>query len=194
MGRYPGKATCDVSGLLLDELRPVLAINLSAAEAADLDVDGLLVDSATHTANPLSYTTMLAQPPQARKLSFTPSASADAGNILVAGTDIDDNPITDTVATSTTVAVYSAKAFKTVTSVTYPKDDGSITWDAGWSEAIGLPLKLAAAPFALEKFDGVVNLGTAGTFTVDANELSKNIYDPSGDLDGVKPLQLLLFI
>jgi len=43
MGRYPGKATCDVSGLLLDELRPVLALNLTAAEAADLDVDGLLV-------------------------------------------------------------------------------------------------------------------------------------------------------
>jgi hypothetical protein len=194
MGRYPGKATCDVSGLLLDELRPVLALNLTAAEAADLDADGLLNDSATHTVDAKTYATMLAQPPQARKISFTPSASADAGNILVAGTDIDDNPITDTVATSTTAAVYSAKAFKTVASVTYPKDDGGITWDAGWSEAIGLPLKLVAAPFALEKFNGVVEIGTAGTFTVDANELSKNIYDPNGNLDGAKALQLLLFI
>lgn len=192
MGRYPGKATCDVSGLLLDELRPVLALNLTAAEAAD--ADGLLNDSATDTTDAKTYTDMLAQPPQARKLSFTPSAAADAGNILVAGTDIADNPITDTVATSTSAAVYSAKAFKTVTSVTYPKDDGSITWDAGWTEAIGLPLKLAAAPFALEKFNGVVELGTAGTFTVDATELSKNIYDPNGNLDGAKPLQLLLFI
>jgi len=194
MGRYPGKATCDVSGLLLDELRPVLALNLTAAEAADLDADGLLNDSATHAADAKTYATMLAQPPQARKLSFTPSAEADAGNILVAGTDIDDNPITDTVATSAAAAVYSAKAFKTVTSVTYPKDDGGITWDAGWTEAIGLPFKLAAAPFALEKFNGVVELGTAGTFTVNANELSKNIYDPNGNLDGAKPLQLLLFI
>ena len=192
MGRYPGKATCDVSGLLLDELRPVLALNLTAAEAAD--ADGLLNDSATNAADAKTYTDMLAQPPQARKLIFTPTAEADAGNILVVGTDIDDNPITDTVATSAAAAVYSAKAFKTVTSVTYPKDDGSITWDAGWTEAIGLPLKLAAAPFALEKFNGVVELGTAGTFTVDANELSKNIYDPNGDLDGAKPLQLLLFI
>lgn len=194
MGRYPGKATCDVSGLLLDELRPVLALNLTAAEAADLDADGLLNDSATHTTDAKTYTTMLAQPPQARKLSFTPSAAADAGNILVVGTDIDDNPITDTVATSTTNAVYSAKAFKTVTSVTYPKAAGGITWDAGWTEAIGLPLKLAAGPFALEKFDGVVELGTAGTFTVDATDLAKNIYDPHGNLDGAKPLQLLLFI
>ena len=194
MGRYPGKATCDVSGLLLDELRPVLALNLSAAEAADLDADGLLVDSAIDTTDPSAYTTMLAQPPQARKLSFTPSASADAGNIVVVGTDIDDNPITDTVATSTTAAVYSAKAFKTVTSITYPKDDGGIVWDAGWTEALGLPLKLAAAPFALEKFNDVVEIGTAGTFTVSATELSKNIYDPNGNLDGAKPLQLLLFI
>ena len=194
MGRYPGKATCDVSGLLLDELRPVLALNLTAAEAADLDADGLLNDSATHTTDAKTYTAMLAQPPQARTISFTPSAAAAAGNILVAGTDIDDNPITDKVATSTTAAVYSAKAFKTVTSVTYPKDAGGITWDAGWSEAIGLPLKLADAPFALEKFNGVVEIGTAGTFTVDANELSKNIYDPNGNLDGKKTLQLLLFI
>ena len=194
MGRYPGKATCDVSGLLLDELKPVLALNLTAAEAADLDADGLLNDSATDTTDAKTYTTMLAQPPQARKLSFTPSATADEGNILVAGTDIDDNPITDTVATSADAAVYSAKAFKTVTSVTYPEDDGEITWNAGWTEAIGLPLKLAAAPFALEKFNGVVEIGTAGTFTVDADELSKNIYDPNGNLDGAKPLQLLLFI
>ena len=194
MGRYPGKATCDVSGLLLDELRPVLALNLTATEAADADDDGLLNDSATHTTDAKTYTAMLAQPPQARTISFTPSAAAAAGNILVAGTDIDDNPITDTVATSTTAAVYSAKAFKTVTSVTYPKDGDGITWEAGWSEAIGLPLKLAAAPFALEIFNGVVEIGTAGTFTVDANELSKNIYDPNGDLDGAKALQLLLFI
>ena len=194
MGRYPGKATCDVSGLLLDELRPVLALNLTAAEAADADADGLLNDSATDSDDAKTYDTMLAQPPQARKLSFTPLAEADTGNILVAGTDIDDNPITDTVAPSAALAVYSAKAFKTVTSVTYPKDDGSITWDAGWTEAIGLPLKLAAAPFALEKFDGVVEIGTAGTFAVDANDLAKNIYDPSGDLNGAKPLQLLLFI
>lgn len=190
MGRYPGKATSDVSGLLLDELKPVLALNL-AAEAAD--ADGLLSGSATDTTKPLTYTEMLAQPPQARKLIFDPTGAA-TGDILVAGTDIDDNPITDKVATSASAAVYSAKAFKTVTSVTYPTDAGGITWDAGWTEAIGLPLKLAAAPFALEKFNGVVELATAGTFTVDADELSKNTYDPNGSLNGEKPLQLLLFI
>ncbi len=194
MGRYPGKATCDVSGLLLDELRPVLALNLTAAEAADLDADGLLDDSATHTTDAKTYTTMIAQPPQARQLTFTPSASADAGNITVVGTDIEDNPITDSIATSTTNAVTSAKAFKTVTSVTYPKDDGGITWDAGWNEALGLPLKLAEAPFYLEKFNGVVDFSTNGTFSVSSTDLAKNFFDPHGDLDGAKALQLLLFI
>lgn len=194
MGRYPGKATCDVSGLLLDELRPVLALNLTAAEAADLDADGLLNDSATSTTEVKTYTTMLAQPPQARQLTFTPSASADAGNILVTGTDIDNNTITDTVATSTTSAVVSAKAFKTVTSVTYPIDDGAITWDAGWNEKIGLSLKLASAPFHLEKFNGVVEIATNGTFSTNATDVSKNMYDPNGNLDGAKALQLLLFI
>lgn len=194
MGRYPGLATTDVYDMMIPVLKPVLALDLSAADAANLDADGLLNDSATDTTDAKTYTTMIAQPPQARQLTFTPSASAGAGNITVVGTDIEDNPITDSIATSTTNAVTSAKAFKTVTSVTYPKDADGITWDAGWTEAIGLPLKLAEAPFYLEKFNGVVDFSTNGTFSVSSTDLAKNFFDPNGDLDGAKPLQLLLFI
>jgi len=60
--------------------------------------------------------------------------------------------------------------------------------------ALGLPLKLAEAPFYLEKFNGVVELGTAGTFSVSSTDLAKNFFDPHGDLDGEKKFQLLLFI
>ena len=54
-------------------------------------------------------TEFLAELDMPRKLSFTPSASAVAGNILVEGTDIADTPITDTIATDTTNAVVSAR-------------------------------------------------------------------------------------
>ena len=194
MGRYPGAVTCDLSGQLLPELKAVLALDLSAAEAADQDTDGLTDAAETSTVAAMSPDTILAQPPQARQLVFTPSASADTGNILVVGTNIDDEPITDTIATNTTNAVVSAKAFKTVTNITFPIDDGGITWDGGWNENIGLPLMLAEKPFYLEMFNNTIEIGTAGLLSYDADEIEKNMYAPNGTLDGDKPLRLLLFL
>lgn len=194
MGRYPGLVTTDVSGLLLPELRPVLALDLTAAEAADLDADGILVDAESSTTAVVVATTMAAQPPQARGLTFLPSAAADVGNIVVAGTDIDDNPITDSVATNGASAVASAKAFKTVTSVTFPIDDAAVTWKVGWDERIGLPFKLASKPFYFEMFNNAIEIATAGSLVTNATDLAKNTYDPQGDLDGLKPLKLILFL
>lgn len=193
MGRYPGKATCDVSGLLLDELRPVLALNLTAAEAADLDADGILNDATTSATVASVKTTFLAQPPQARGLTFTPSDSA-LGNVIVAGTDIDDNPITETIATNTTNAISSLNAYKTVTSVSLPTSAGTITWDVGWDERLGLPFMLAEKPFYFEIYNNTIEIATAGALVVDADELGKNTYDPQGNLDGQKNLKLLLFL
>ena len=193
MGRYPGAVTCDLSGQLLPELKAVLALDLSATEAAILDADGIL-DAATTSATVVTaITTLPIQPPQARGLTFTPSGSA-LGNVIVAGTDIDDNPITETIATNTTNAVISLNAYKTVTSVSLPISAETITWDVGWDERLGLPFMLAEKPFYLEMFDNKIELGTAGLLTVDADELGKNIYDPQGTLNGAKPLRLLLFL
>lgn len=192
MGRYPGIVNTDVSGLTLSELKPVL-LSWTAAEAADLDADGILNDATTSASVVSEKTTFLAQPPQARGLTFTPSGSA-LGNVVVVGTDIDNRPTTETIATNTTNAISSLNAFKTVTSITLPTSAGTITWDVGWDERIGLPFKLASKPFYFEIFNNVIEIATAGAIVTNATELGKNTYDPQGNLDGLKPLKLLLFL
>ena len=193
MGRYPGLVTCDVSGELLPELKAVLALDLTAAEAAALDADGIL-DAATTSATVVTViTTLPTQPPQARGLTFTPSDSA-VGNVIVAGTDIDDKPITETIATNTTNVISSLNAYKTVTSVSLPTSAGTITWDVGWDDRLGLPFMLAEKPFYFEIFNNAIEIATAGALVVDADELGKNTYDPHGTLDAAKNLKLLLFL
>lgn len=194
MGRYPGAVTCDLSGQLLPELKPVLALDLSATEAAILDADGILAGTAASTTKATVVTTLPSQPPQARGLTFLPSAAADTGNIVVAGTNIDDEVITDTIATDAANAVTSALAFKTVTSITFPEDTTPVSWDVGWDERLGLPFMLAEKPFYLEMFNNIIEIGTAGTLSYDADEIEKNMYDPTGTLNGAKPLRLLLFL
>lgn len=192
MGRYPGEINTDVYGVQVSEMKPAL-LEYSATEAGDADTDGLLDASPTSTTEVSVATTFLGQPPSTRGITFTPSASADAGNIVVVGTNIAGQVITDTIATSTTNAVSSAKMFKTVTSVTFPIDDGSITWDAGWDERIGLPFKLSKKAAILEVFNGAMQY-TAGTLATDDDEIEKNYFDPNGNLDGAKELKLLLFL
>ena len=194
MGRYPGAVTCDLSGQLLPELKPVLALDLSAAEAAGLDADGILDGTAASTTAATDVTTLPSQPPQARGLTFLPSEEADAGDIVVVGTNIDDEVITDTIATDAANAVTSALAFKTVTSITFPKDNVPVSWDVGWDDRLGLPFMLAEKPFYLEMFNNIIEIGTAGALSYDADEIEKNMYDPNGTLNGAKPLRLLLFL
>ena len=160
---------------------------------AGLDADGILNDATTSATVVSVKTTFLASPPQARGLTFTPSGSA-LGNIIVAGTDIDNRPITETIATNTTNAVTSLNAYKAVTSVSLPTSAGTITWDVGWDDRLGLPFMLAEKPFYFEIFDNAIEIATAGALVVDADELGKNTYDPHGSLDGQKNLKLLLFL
>ncbi len=192
MGKFAGLINSDVYGEQFEELKPVL-LSYTAAEMEALDADGLLNNQETSTTEVKVATTFLAQPVVPRGLTFTPSASADAGNILVEGVSIADKVISESVATSTTNAVSSACAYKEVTKVTFPIDDGSITWDAGWDDRIGLPFILSAKPFALEMFNDAIQT-TYGAFAVDADEVEKNTYDPNGTLDGEKTMKLLLFV
>lgn len=190
MGRYVGDLGTDAYKISVPELKTGV-IDFGKPVAAD--ADGLLDDAQSSATDPVVVTEFLAGLDMPRKLSFTPSASAAAGNILVEGTDIADTPIKDTIATSTTSVVVSAKAFKTVTKITFPADASAITWDAGWGKQLGLPFKLAAIPERLEFSAGALKT-TAGTFTVDEDVLAKNTYDPNGTLNGSNTLRLILFL
>jgi len=195
MGRFLGTLPTDAQGKTIPELK-VGIIDFGKPETAD--EDGILNDAATSTEAAISYpndtvTAFLGQPDIPRGLTFTPSAAADTGNIAVEGTDIEGKPVTETVATNGASAVNSTYAFKTVTKITFPVDDGGITWEAGWNDKLGIPYKGATKPPALEYDDGVLQT-TVGSFTVDADTLAKNVYDPQGTLDGESAIKLVLFL
>jgi hypothetical protein len=106
--------------------------------------------------------------------------------MVITGTDIDGNTITETVALSSTNAVTSTKAFKTVTVIRLPIKVGSETINVGWGDKIGMPFKLGAAakrPIIEATLLGVIET-TAPAVTADADDLAKNLIDLFSALNG----------
>jgi hypothetical protein len=200
MGRYPGELTTDVYGEQIEEYKLGLLLDLSAAQAADLDANGILVEHETSATLVTTATTFLAQPPQARQLTAIVKAAdasevtADA-TITFYGKNKAGKAISDvlTFTANLGTALTTAKAFASVDRIVFSAQaDGTPAFDIGWNEVIGLPMMFASVPVFFEIFNGA--LQTAGTFTADADELEKNVYDPTGNLDGAKTLKLFAFI
>lgn len=195
MGRFLGQLSTDAFGITIPELKVGL---IDFGKPALADDDGILDDAATDTTNATSYpndttTDFLAQPDIPRGLKFTPSAAADAGNIVVEGLDYEGTPVKEEVATNGASAVTSTYAFKKVTKITFPADSSGISWDVGWGDNLGLPLKFASKPLVLEYDDGVLKT-TTGTITIDADVLAKNTYDPNATVDEDSPIKLIVFL
>lgn len=200
MSRYGQLVNSDVYGTQIEEMKAVL-LSYTIAEAAALDADGLLAEHETSATLVTTATTFLAQPPTPRLITAIVKA-ADAGEITadstvtIYGTNIADDVISDilTFTANLSTAKTTTKAFKTVTSVVFSAQaDGTPAINVGWDDSIGLPFMFSAKPIALELFDNAMQF-TAGAFTIDADEIEKNFYNPNGTLDGAKTLKLLMFI
>ncbi len=191
MGRYPGTLTTDAYGTIVKELQ-VGVIDFGAPAAA-VD-DGILDDAATDATDPKTYDEddFEAQPDIPRGLKFTPSGAA-TGDIVVEGLDYEGKPISEEVSTNSSNAVNSACAYKKVTKITFPADAGRITWDVGWNDKLGLPFKFSEKPLTLEYSDGTLKT-TTGDFTIDADVLAKNTFDPNTALNGTNKVKLVLFL
>lgn len=74
----------------------------------------------TLTAVTQTVSTAITNPDVPRVVTVKGNVSGIAGNVVVTGTDIDDDVITNTIALSGTAEVSGTKAFKTVTSYTLP--------------------------------------------------------------------------
>lgn len=136
-------------------------------------------------------TVFLAQPSCARSITATTANGDAAGDIgavsvIVYGTNIDDQPISETLpafSANTAATKEGAKAFKTVTSVFLPSHDGTgCTISVGWGEKLGLPYKFSKTPLYWVTRDGVIET-TLPTLSVDADEIEKNTFDLNGALN-----------
>lgn len=181
------------------------ALDLKLPSQAMLEkqtITGPLVSSATRVlsanAGPTSaavkvVSTFAAQPDVARNLIITPGGTTgdiESCVIVVAGTNILGGTISEsfTFAADATGAQTGSKAFKTVTSVTWPANCESggfaATWSVGTSTKLGLKRCMAnAGSFFHAVFNGVKET-TAPTIASSATAVGSNTAILNSTLDG----------
>ncbi len=161
----------------------------SAAEAATASTTGVHAAVTDNGAQQV-VTTGITNPPAPRNVTATAGGTAGdikAIQVVVAGTNINDEAITETLpafTVDTAGTVQGNKAFKTVTSITIPAHDGTgATTAIGFGDKLGLP-DLRDHNTTLFAFLNKVLEGTAPTVVVDSDELEKNTVDLNSALNG----------
>ena len=115
------------------------------------------------------------------------------GNVVITGTDICGNAITDTIAASGTSTVAGIKAFASVSNVHVPvQSTTGETISVGTTKAFGVPFLSAEVLTALFKTsDGSAD---TGTLSLHATDVAQSIYTPSATPDGTKKTVLSLLV
>jgi hypothetical protein len=202
MARFFGKLPTNAQGVTTVELKPVY---WDFGKPAAADADGILAAAAAATeAVELgeddwveAFDGELDVPRQVAVVASEGATSIEKDDtVTIYGTNIADEPISEVLkfAAEQSTAKVTAQAFKTVNKVIIGESAVGVKFNVGWTDVLGLPFKLAATEkMALEYGAGALKT-TAGTFTVDAEVLGKNTYDPNTTLDGSTTVQLILFL
>ena len=193
--------TTDAEGVGVD--RAFLAhINIPAPAASSTDgmADGIECTTGAE-ADPLEITEFDAQPDWPRNIVVVVAADTAgdiaAGDIVVTGKNFAGEEISEahTVTAGTAGTFTGAIAFKEVTSVEVPVQDGdSVTVDVGWGSKFGIPYKLYTDELVILKLFNKAVEDTEGAVTADASDLEKNVYDPNGTPDGTKDIDLYIIV
>ena len=186
--RYVGKLATDVYGTNADEAKTA-HVTYSATDAVAADTDGVHL-AHTDDGGEEVLTTGITNPPCARNITATSGGTAGdikAVQVIVVGTNLNDESITETLPVFTAdsaTTVVGAKAFKTVTQITIPAHDGTgATTSIGFGDILGLPFMMDKNYVDKAIFNGVKET-TAPTVVVDADEIEKNTIDLNSALDG----------
>lgn len=112
--------------------------------------------------------------------------SADVtGDVVINGTSINDDAISETLALNGTTEVEGDLAFKTITSIELPAQatENADTVQVGTANKLGLPYKLSLNA-VLKAYRNSGLEASAPTVTVDADDLEKNTIELSSALNG----------
>lgn len=163
--------------------------NLLAASANRI----LTTNAGPTSAAVKTITTFTAQPDSPRNITITPTGTTgdvEACTVTVTGTNIFDKVITENFAflANASTATVGAKAFKTVTSVSWAADCESggfaATWTIGIGEKIGLKRCMAEAGAWLHSSIDGAKEATAATVVAHASAVESNTADFNGTMDG----------
>jgi hypothetical protein len=139
----------------------------------------LKTGQATSASATTTVTTFAAQPDVARNIVITPggtTADVPAGDVVVTGTNIRGATITEnfTFAANASAATTGSKAFKTVTSVVFPVQDGAAaTYDIGTGVKLGLSRTMNADNYINGSVDGTYET-TRATVAFSATAVESN--------------------
>ena len=157
-----------VAHFVLEDTEAVVGSNTAIKTAVTL-ADALTTTLTTADIN---------QPTAARVLNITGNAATAIGDVVITGTDIADNVITETIVSTGAATVSGTKAFKTITTIVLPERGApGDTIAIGTTNAFGLPYKLA-----FDTIIKVLNNGTATTVAsgnYDATDISENFITPT---------------
>jgi hypothetical protein len=172
--------------------------NPAAAAASDI----LSADLGNSSAAAATQTTFAAQPDVTRSISITPSgttADVAACTVAVAGTDFHGQSISEDFffAENRSTIHLGTKAFKSVTSVTFPAncEDSpfSATWEVGYGEKLGLKRCLDSAGHLVMSTASGAKEGTEPTMASDAANIEGNTADVNGTMDGAADFEIFFF-
>ena len=162
----------------------------AAGQPAVADTDGILA-AVTCTGSPQVITTGINQPEVPRNITATAGGTAGdikAIQVIVAGTNAEDQAITETLpvfTVNTPGTVSGLKAFKTVTSITIPAHDGTgATTAIGFGDVLGIGHRLARNTVVSAYLDNALE-GTAPTVVVSASAIESNTADLNSALASV---------
>ncbi|MEI7772412.1 MAG: hypothetical protein WCI67_20660 [Chloroflexales bacterium] len=163
-------------------------------EAAPTAVSPTAIHAAVtlHATSPTSVTTEISQPDVPRTISVTGNAETCAGNVVITGQDAAGRPLVATVTLAGTATITSLAAFGRVASVLLPaRAAAANTVSVGVGQGLGLVHTLATNATLMTTLDDGAD---DGTLSINATDLSKNLFTPEGVLDGAKVVRVLYVV
>jgi len=144
-----------------------------AAPSATAVMAAVALAAATQT-----ITTGITSPVCPRNVTVKGNAGGMAGAVVITGTDMADEVLTESIALNATTEVAGLKAFKTVTQVELPVLTNAVTdtVSVGIGELLGLPYKLTHNTVIATYLNNVLE-GTAPTVATSTTVLASNTAD-----------------
>jgi len=142
--------------------------------------DGILSSTLLTTAIQ-TVTTGITNPDFPRVLSID-SDGAATGDVVITGTNIRGETVTDTIALNGTNEVAGVVAFRTIASIQLPVKAASESVFVGWLDKLGLQAIPISTTVISEDSGNAADTGGA-IITRDADEVEKCLYDPTTETD-----------
>lgn len=164
----------------------VAHIVIEAADAVAQSITGVLQSTPLTSAEQV-ITENITSPSIPRNIKVKGNAADIAGNVVVTGTNYDDEAITEIIALNGITEVQGNKAFKTVAQIELPIEIhvGTDTVSVGFVNKLGLPYKLSLNT-VLAAYRDKVKEGTAPTVAVDEANIENNTVLLNSALNGTQ--------